>query len=89
MRRAFANRVDESEKTLVAYAKQLGFGYAKNGTDWDGDLFLGRTVVPVDWKDPVKATVKPRQLKLLAAGFPLRFISRPEQLDALKVELSK
>jgi hypothetical protein len=89
MRRAFANRVDESEKPLVAYAKEIGFGYAKNGGDWDGDLFYGRIVVPVDWKTPGKATVKPKQLKLLADGFPLRFISTPSQLDALKVELSR
>lgn len=89
MRRAFANRVDESEKPLVAYAQSIGFGYAKNGGDWDGDLFLGRDVVPVDWKTPEKGTVKPKQLKLLASGFPLRFISKPEQLDALKAELLK
>lgn len=89
MRRAFANRVDESEKPLVAYALSLGFGYAKNGGDWDGDLFLGQTVIPVDWKTPGKGTVKPRQLKLLAAGFPLRFISRSEQLDALKAEITR
>jgi hypothetical protein len=89
MRRAFANRVDESEKPLVAYAKSIGFGYAKNGGDWDGDLFLGRTVIPVDWKTPDKGNVKPKQLKLLADGFPLRFISRPEQLDALKAEITR
>lgn len=89
MRRAFANRVDESEKSLVAYAKTLGFGYAKNGTDWDGDLFLGRTVIPVDFKTPGKEQLKPKQAKLIAQGFPLRFISRPEQLDALKAELMR
>jgi hypothetical protein len=88
MRRAFANRVDESEKPLVAYARSLGFGYAKNGGDWDGDLYLGRVVVPVDWKTPGKATVKPKQLKLLADGFPLRFISTPAQLDALMREIT-
>ena len=87
MRRAFANRVDDSEKPLVAHARSLGFGYAKNGGDWDGDLYFGRWVIPVDWKTPGKATVKPKQLKLLAEGFPLRFISTPEQLEALKSEL--
>ena len=89
MRRGFANRVDGSEKELVAYARSIGFGYAKNGGDWDGDLFLGQRVIPVDWKSPDKGTVKPKQLRLLADGFPLKFISRPEQLDALKVEITK
>ena len=37
MRRAFANKVDASEKSLVAYARSIGFGYAKAGFDWDGD----------------------------------------------------
>lgn len=91
MRRAFANRVDATEKTLVAYAKSIGFGYAKNGGDWDGDLFLGQRVIPVDWKNLQNAgvTVKPRQLKLLASGFPLRFISSVEQLDQLRSEISR
>lgn len=88
MRRAFANRVDATEKALVAYAKSIGFGYAKNGTDWDGDLFLGERVIPVDWKS-AGGTVKPKQLKLLAAGFPLKFVHRTEQLDALKAELMR
>lgn len=90
MRRAFANRVDATEKTLVAYAKSIGFGYAKNGGDWDGDLFYGQRVIPVDWKSPTNGrTVKPSQLRLLADGFPLRFISRPEQLDQLKAEITE
>ena len=88
MRRAFANRVDATEKALVAYAKQIGFGYAKVGLDWDGDLFLGLRVIPVEWKSP-GGTTKPSQLRLIAAGFPLRFISRTEQLDALKSEISR
>lgn len=87
MRRGFANRVDATEKPLVAYAKSIGFGYAKNGGDWDGDLFWGRTVIPVEWKTPEVGTTKPKQLKLIAAGFPLRFISTPAQLDALRSEL--
>lgn len=87
MRRAFANRVDESEKSLVAYAKTIGLGYAKNGGDWDGDLYLGRVVVPVDFKTPGKGSLTAKQGKLLVAGFPLRLISTPEQLDALKAEM--
>lgn len=86
MRRAFANRVDATEKSLVAYAKSIGFGYAKNGGDWDGDLFLGMWVVPVDFKS-AGGSLTAKQGKLLAAGFPLRFLHRPEQIDALKAEL--
>jgi hypothetical protein len=88
MRRAFANRVDATEKTLVAYARSIGFGYAKNGGDWDGDLFMGRQVFPTEWKTPGKGVLTPKQARLIAEGFPLRFISRPEQLDALKKELT-
>jgi hypothetical protein len=87
MRRAFANKVDATEKALVAYAKSIGFGYAKNGGDWDGDLFLGQRVVPVEWKSSI-GTVTPKQLKLIACGFPLKFIHRPEQLDQLRAEVS-
>lgn len=88
MRRAFANRIDASEKALVAYAKRIGFGYARIGGDWDGDLYYGLIVVPVDWKTPGQGTVQPKQLKLLAEGFPLRFISQPSQLDALRAEIT-
>jgi len=87
MRRAFANKVDASEKSLVAYARSIGFGYAKAGFDWDGDLFLGQWVQPVDWKTPGKEKLTEKQAKLIATGFPLRFVSRPEQLEALKAEL--
>jgi hypothetical protein len=34
-------------------------------------------------------TLTPSQQRLVARGFPVRFVSRPEQLDALKVEVSK
>lgn len=87
MRRAFANRVDTSEKPLVAYAKSIGFGYAKNGGDWDGDLFLGLWVVPTEWKTLGTAKLTAKQQRLMAEGFPLRFISQPAQLDALKAEI--
>lgn len=87
MRRGFANKVDATEKQLVAYARSIGFGYAKVGGDWDGDLFWGRTVIPVEWKVPTVGTATPRQLRLLASGFPLRFLSTPDQVDQLKAEI--
>jgi hypothetical protein len=34
-------------------------------------------------------TYRDRQQRIIAKGFPVRFISSPEQLDALKLELSR
>ena len=82
------NRTDNGSKELIKYAKGLGFGYAAIGGAWDGDLYWGRLVVPVDWKSST-APMTPSQQKLILAGFPLRFVSKPEQLDQLKAELSR
>lgn len=82
------NRRDTGSKELEAYAKKIGFGVAHIGGDWDCDLYLGQKVQPVDWKSPT-APMTPKQQKLILAGFPLRFIGKPEQLDALKGELTK
>lgn len=82
------NRRDNGSKALEQYAKDLGFGIAHIGGDWDCDLFWGRTVIPTDWKSET-APMTAKQQKLVLAGFPLRFIGRVEQLDALKVELTK
>lgn len=88
MRRAFANRVDKTSKELIAYAKSLGFDYeGVNGT-FDGVLAWGATAVCVDWKSP-GGLMTPAQQRMVLRGFPVRFISTPEQLDALKVELSR
>lgn len=88
MKRAFANKVDTTAKPLIAYARDLGFGYAPINGTWDGDLYFGRTVIPVDWKTPGKG-ITPAQGKLIAADFPLRFISTPGQLDTLRAELMR
>lgn len=82
------NRRDNGSKELEAYAKKLGFGVAHIGGDWDCDLYLGRIVVPVDWKSRT-AAMTPKQQKLILAGFPLRFISEPQQLEQLKAEVTK
>ena len=46
----------------------------------------GQTVIVVDWKSK-GGELTPAQQRLIARGFPVRFIQRPEQLDALKTEL--
>lgn len=82
------NRRDNGSHALEAYAEQLGFGVAHIGGEWDCDLYLGRIVVPVDWKSPT-APMTPKQQKLILKGFPLRFISTPAQLDQLKAEITR
>lgn len=82
------NRRDAGSKELEAYAKDLGFGVAHIGGDWDCDLYLGSKVVPVDWKSRT-APMTPKQQRLILAGFPLRFISDAKQLDELKREITK
>ena len=86
MRRAFANRIDRTATALVAHAKSLGFLYLPVNGTIDGVLAWGQQTVVVDWKAG-GGTLTPAQSRLLASGFPVRFISRPEQLNALKAEL--
>lgn len=88
MRRAFANKVDTTAKPLIAYAKSLGFDYeGVNGT-FDGVLFWGAQSVCVDWKS-AGGTLTPTQQRMVARGLPIRYLSRPEQLDALRSELMR
>jgi hypothetical protein len=88
MRRAFANRVDKTAKELIAYAKSLGFDYeGVNGT-FDGVLAWGSTAVCVDWKSP-GGLLTPAQQRMVLRGFPVRFIGKPEQIDALRSELMR
>jgi hypothetical protein len=82
------NRPDNGSKELIAYAKSLGFDYEHMGGSIDGVLAWGDTVTLVEWKSK-GGTLTPSQQRLIARGFPVRFVSRPEQLDALKQELSK
>jgi hypothetical protein len=82
------NRVDTGSKELIAYAQSIGFEYAHLGGDVDGYVWLGRKVAIVDWKKAKGGALTPAQSKLVARGAPIHFISRPEQLDALKAELS-
>jgi hypothetical protein len=82
------NRPDTGSKELIAYAKSLGFDYEHMGGSIDGVLAWGDKVTLVEWKSK-GGTLTPSQQRLVARGFPVRFVSRPEQLDALKVEVSK
>lgn len=83
------NRPDTGSKELIAYAKSIGFDYEHLGGAVDGYVWLGRAIAIVDWKKEKGGALTPAQCKLVARGAPIHFISRPEQLDALKAELSR
>lgn len=87
MRRAA--RIDKTAPALIAYAQSIGFDYLPINGVVDGVLAWGglRAVV-VDWKSP-GGDLTPAQTKLVARGFPMRFVSRPEQLDQLKAEIAR
>jgi hypothetical protein len=86
MRRAA--RVDNTAKELRAYAESLGFVVVPINGVIDCLLVWGDTVRVVDWKSK-GGTLTPDQIKLVARGVPVRFVSTPAQVDALKAELSK
>ena len=86
MRRAA--RIDNTAKALIAYAESLGFIYCPINGTVDGVLAWGHTTTVVDWKSK-GGELTPAQSKLVARGFPVRFISKPEQLDALRAELMR
>jgi hypothetical protein len=86
MRRAFANKVDSTAKALIAYAKSLGFDYEPVNGTFDGVLAWGRVAICVDWKSP-GGQLTPAQQRMVARGFPVRFLSTTHQLDALKAEM--
>jgi hypothetical protein len=78
----YAARIDNTAKTLVKHAKQLGADYhSLNGTI-DGLLFYRGRVHLVDWKSP-GGTLTDDQAKLVARGWPIAFVSTTGQLEAL------
>ena len=87
-RNGAGKRVDNTSKSLIAYAKALGFDYEPVNATFDGVLVWGTTAICVDWKSP-GGLLTPSQQRMAARGFPVRFIQRPEQLDALRAELMK
>ena len=89
MRRAFANRVDNTAKELIAYAQSIGFDYVPVNGVIDGVLIhSGYRACCVDWKSP-GGTLTDAQAKLVARGVPITFIHKPEQLDKLHAEMSR
>jgi hypothetical protein len=81
-----AKRIDSTATALIAYAKSVGFDYVPINDVIDGLLVWGQTVIIADWKSH-GGELTPAQSRLIARGVPVRFLSRPEQLDALKAEL--
>jgi hypothetical protein len=84
MRRAA--RVDNTAKELRAYAESLGFVVAHIGGVIDCLLIWGSTVLAVDWKSK-GGTLTPDQIKWIAKGVPIRFVTTPAQVQALKDEV--
>jgi hypothetical protein len=82
------NRPDTGSKELIAYAKSIGFDYEHLGGSIDGALAWGDRAVLIEWKSK-GGTLTPTQQRLVARGFPVRFVQTTAQIDALKQELSK
>lgn len=81
-----ARKIDNTATALIAYAKSIGFDYMPINDVIDGLLLWGQTVITTDWKSR-GGELTPAQSRWVARGWPIRFIQRPEQLDALKAEL--
>lgn len=86
MARWQTHRTDNGSKALVKYAEDLGFVVHSEGGTIDAYLALGTRIAAVEWKSK-GGTLTPTQQRLIVRGFPVRFVSRPEQLDQLKAEL--
>ena len=87
MRRAA--KLDTTDKPLTAYAKSLGFSVLPINGTVDKLLWhprMGQLVMIVEFKS-AGGTLTERQQKLVAAGWPIRFLSNAEQIAALKAEL--
>ena len=84
MRRAA--RIDNTARDLRAYAESLGFFVLPINGVIDCVLFYGSHTCAVDWKSP-EGGLTDAQGKAVARGAPIRFISKPEQLDQLRHEL--
>lgn len=82
------NRRDTGSKALEQYAESLGFVVYSEAGAIDAHLALGQRIVAVEWKS-AGGTLTPKQMRLIAKGYPVRFISAPAQLDALKAEITR
>lgn len=76
------HRLDITSKALVAHAKKLGANYLPLDGAIDGLLLHRGRVIPVDFKSP-GATLTDTQAKLTAAGWPIVYLSTPEQVTEL------
>ena len=82
------NRVDNGSKELKAYAESLGFVAHSEGGTVDCYLAFGDRIFAVEFKSK-GGTLTPSQQRLIARGFPVKFVSKPEQIDALRAEAMK
>jgi ATP-dependent exoDNAse (exonuclease V) beta subunit len=80
MRRAA--RVDNTAKELVKAARQMGAEYLPLNHVIDGILLHRSRVHLIDWKSK-GGTLTPDQAKLVAAGWPIKFVQTVDQLVAL------
>jgi hypothetical protein len=77
------HRVDLTAKALIAEAKQRGAQYMPLNDIIDGLLLDKKGQLhAIEWKSP-GGTLTETQARYVAAGFPIRFISSPEQLQQL------
>jgi len=86
MRRAA--RVDNTAAALRKYAESIGFVVIPINGVIDCLLQLGAQTAVVDWKSPM-GSLTDAQAKLVARGARIRFVSTPEQIDALRSELMR
>jgi hypothetical protein len=84
MRRAA--RIDNTAKELSAYLRSKGVLYWPINGDVDGIAWLGSKVAVIDWKSPGGALTD-TQAKMVAKGCKIWFLSTPEQVDQMLVEL--
>jgi hypothetical protein len=77
------HRVDLTAKGLQEEAARLGVRYAPADGRFDGVLWMPDSAIKiVDWKSP-GADLTPSQVKMVAAGWPIQFISAIDQLHQL------
>lgn len=80
-----ARRIDTTARDLTAYAEDLGLRVMTINGVIDAWVWLPgpRDIyAPVDWKSR-GGTLTPAQIKLVAAGWRIEFLTTPEQVEAL------
>jgi len=78
----YASKVDATAASLVKHAKSVGADYLPLNGVIDGVLHFRGRVWLIDWKSP-GGDLTPAQSKLVARGWPIRFISTTAQLNTL------